>query len=49
MARLSDKQLRVIVGILALLACVYQYRFFRESYAKVFHRAESARNPLRRL
>jgi phosphoserine phosphatase RsbU/P len=45
MARLSDKHLRALVGILAVLACIYQYRFFKESYAKVFRRAESARNP----
>ena len=45
MARLSDKQLRILIGILAMVACIYQYRFFRESYTKVFRRAESARNP----
>ncbi|MBS1827692.1 MAG: SpoIIE family protein phosphatase [Acidobacteria bacterium] len=45
MARLSDKQLRVIVSILAIVACIYQYRFFRESYSKVFQRSQSARSP----
>ncbi|MBL8177450.1 MAG: SpoIIE family protein phosphatase, partial [Bryobacterales bacterium] len=45
MARLSDKHLRIVASLLALLACAYQYRFFRESYSKVFLRHQSPRNP----